>query len=572
MGDRRNSSQQLCTVLMLIQQLIDHWRGRNLAAQTANYEPPGIGQRAERQWRTAALIFLIHQGVYLINGDFLPGSDATCSTYLPAILMTSGSLSVTPTSVPAMFLWRLRTAQGYTQCHLRRWEDRIGASSAGQLRQSGDLTLGAPRYYLTPSIRTDRVTGEVVYVNTFGPVPALLALPAFMVANHSRGDPLDRPLELWQTAKIIASALVAGSVAFVYLAARFFTDHRGSILIAVSYGLGTCVWSISSQALWQHGPNEFFLAMGTYLFLRSRRYRPWALGSGLAYALAVACRPTSVLVVIAIGTYLAVVDRRSLALYILGGLPVAAALAGYQTYYHGSPLAVGRFAVDRQIAVYKTGSADLWGTPLWEGMAGLLVSPSRGLLIFSPFLLFALVGLFRAWTDERFESLRPLTAAFVALVIVASKWFDWWGGWCFGYRPIVDTMPLLTIMLVPVIDRVRSRKIYGFVFALLLVWSIAVQYVGAFAFDGTGWNARLEEHPVKLPPASAPIFMADQTNSDGPVQLTPRRRMIRGRADIDQPKYRHRLWSIQDNQILYYLVNFRSCRENKLSAMLLTLD
>ena len=177
-----------------------------------------------------------------------------------------------------------------------------------------------------------------------------------------------------------------------------------------------------------------------------------------------------------------------MALYVLGGLPIAAALAGYQAYYHGSPLSVGRFAVDRQIAVQKTGSADLWGTPLWEGMAGLLISPSRGLLVFSPFLLFALLGLIYAWKDERFESLRPLTVAFVALVIVASKWFDWWGGWCFGYRPLVDTMPLLAIMLVPAIDRVASRKIYGSVFALLLAWSIAVQFVGAFAFD----VARLE--------------------------------------------------------------------------------
>ena len=330
-------------MLTLIQQLINQSRSRIPKAQTANCDSPGPGRRAECPWRTAALIFLIHLGVYQINGDLLRGGDATCSTYLPALLMTRGSLSVTPTSVPAMFLWRLRTAQGITQCRFRRWEDRIGTSTADQLRRRGELTVGPPRYYLTPSIRTDRVTGEVVYVNTFGPVPALLALPAFVVAQARRGDPLDRPLELWRTAKFVASALVAGSVVFVYLAARFLTDRRRSILIAVSYGLGTCVWSISSQALWQHGPNEFFLAMGTYLFLRSRRHRSWALGSGLAYALAVACRPTSVLVVIAIGVYLVIVDRRSLALYVLGGLPIAVALAGYQAYYHGSPLSLGRF-------------------------------------------------------------------------------------------------------------------------------------------------------------------------------------------------------------------------------------
>jgi hypothetical protein len=552
------TDRELCTVFTPIQRLINHCRSRITKSQAANCDSPGPGRRAERPWRMAALLFLIHLGIYQINFDVETGGDATCSTYLPAILMTSGRLSITPTSMPVMFRWHLRTAQGITPIRFSRWEDRIGSSTADKLRRSGELTVGDPRYYLTSSIRSDRVTGEVIYVNTFGPVPGLLALPAFVVMHAGRGDPLERPLELWQTAKFVASALVAGSVAFVYLSARFFAGSRKSILIAVSYGLGTCVWSISSQALSQHPPTEFFLAMGSYFFLRSRQHRPWVFASGMAYALAVACRPTTALVVIAIGAFLVLVDRRSVPQYLLGVLPVAAALAGYQAYYHGSPFSVGRFAVDREIAVQKTGSADLWGTPLWEGMAGLLVSPSRGVFVFSPFLFFALPGFIYAWKNARVESLRPLTVAIVALVIVASKWFDWWGGWCFGYRPLVDTMPLLAILLAPAIERVASRKIYGSIFALLLAWSIAIQFVGAFAFDGVGWNARIEEHTVNLSHRSAPIV------ADGTTRANPNSRLIRVRADIDKPRYRHRLWSFKDNQILYYIMNFQFCRKNRL--------
>ncbi len=538
---------------------VKDFRSRSPNAPTADGDAAGGGRRAERPWRTASLLFLIHLGIYQMNCDVETGGDATGSTFLPALLITTGTLSVTPTSMPVMFGWHLRTAQGITPIRFTHWDERIGNSTARQLRRSGELTVGDSRYYLTPSIRSDPVTGEVIHVNTFGPVPALLAVPAFALTLRGRGDPLDHPLQSWQTAKFVASALVAGSVAFVYLAARFFTSRRKSVLIAVSYGLGTCVWSISSQALSQHPPNEFFLAMGTYFFVRSRRQRPWALASGLAYALAVASRPTSLVVVIAIGTYLVLADRRSAALFVLGGLPVAAALAGYQAYYHGSPFSVGRFAVDRQIAVQKTGSADIWGTPLWEGMAGLLISPSRGLFVFSPFLLLALPGLLYVWNDVRLESLRPLTVAIVALIIVASKWFDWWGGWCFGYRPLVDTMPLLAIMLVPAIDRLAARRIFDSIFALLLAWSIAVQFVGAFAFDVVGWNARLQEHAINMPPLSAPIDVAD-----GGARAHPGSRVIKVRADIDRPRYRHRLWSFKDNQILYYIMNFRSCRKNKL--------
>ena len=95
--------------------LLKDSRSRIPKAQTANCDSPATGRRAERPWRTAALIFLIHLGIYQINCDVLPGGDATCSTYLPALLMTRGSFSVTPTSMPVMFLWHLRTAQGITQ-------------------------------------------------------------------------------------------------------------------------------------------------------------------------------------------------------------------------------------------------------------------------------------------------------------------------------------------------------------------------------------------------------------------------------------------------------------------------
>jgi len=36
-------------------------------------------------------------------------------------------------------------------------------------------------------------------------------------------------------------------------------------------------------------------------------------------------------------------------------------------------------------------------------------------------------------------------------------------------------------------------------FAVLATWSIAVQAVGAFAYDIYGWNARLDGYELRLP-------------------------------------------------------------------------
>ncbi len=158
---------------MLIRQLINPFRSRIAKVQTASGDSSGSDQRVERRWLTAALLFLIHLGVYEINGDHPRVGDATGSTYLPVLLITRGSMSVTPTSVPFMFDWRLRTKEGTTMCRFSRWEDRMGTDTARELRERGDLTLSNSDYYLTPSKRTDPVTGDAIYVSTFGPVPAL---------------------------------------------------------------------------------------------------------------------------------------------------------------------------------------------------------------------------------------------------------------------------------------------------------------------------------------------------------------------------------------------------------------
>ncbi|MEJ7640079.1 MAG: hypothetical protein WKF75_19465, partial [Singulisphaera sp.] len=103
------------------------------------------------------------------------------------------------------------------------------------------------------------------------------------------------------------------------------------------------------------------------------------------------------------------------------------------------------------------------------------------------------------WRRAKYAAFRPLTVAIVALVLLASKWFDWWGGWCFGYRPIVDTMPLLALLLIPALDGRARRPAGRIFFGALLAWSVAVQLVGAIAIDTVSWNHRVIGYQVDLP-------------------------------------------------------------------------
>jgi hypothetical protein len=529
--------------------------------------PRAVAGVRGKTWLVSCLLFAGLVGVYQANGDFTISHDATGNTYLPVRLLTRGCCWFTPTEMPFMFAWALQTPEGPERVRVSRWDETQDGRTFAELRRLGKLRFLGPDYYLIPSVRDDRATGDRIYVNTFGVGAGLTALPLFAVIYVAIGDLSADPRVLWYGAKLVASLLVAGSALFIFHTALLYTTRGRALLLAVAYGVGTCVWSISSQALWQHGPNEFFLAMGTFFLTRIGRGKAQAAACGLAYAAAVVCRPTSAIVVVAVGLYLLVTQPKALLVYALAGLPVAGALGWYNAYYHGSPISFGRGPLDQRVALVKTGSDQLWQTPLWEGAAGLLLSPSRGLLTHSPFIGFAIAGLVVVWRNPVYGALRPLTLALIGLLLIAFKWFDWWGGYCFGYRPIVDTIPLFAVLLIPVIDVIVARKSILVAFLLLLAWSVLVQVVGAFAYDPLAWNQKVYGYLVYLPNQNEPVVAADKAEV-ARIEITrPARAIQEVNGSVDKREYRYRLWLVSDNQIFYFLRNFAASRQTKRKNM-----
>ena len=508
-------------------------------------------------------IFLVLLGVYHLNGDVLAGNDAKPNLYLVSSLLKEGNLSFGAYEMPFMFVWTVRTDKGDMRAYVNDWDDTFrGQYTYRFLRDNGMLDLLGDDYYIVRTDLKDPSSPYELFVNTFGIGAGLSSLPVLGLLHLITGDLASDPAALWYGGKFVAAAMVAGSALFIYLAALAFTTRRRAVLVAITYGLGTCVWSISSQALWQHGPNGFFLALGTFLLTRIERGWRYGAFCGLAYGAAVLCRPTSALVVIAVGGYLLITNRKALVAFILAGLPLAAAVGAYNTYYMGKPYEFGQGKAGHIVAKAKTGSEELWQTPLWKGAAGLMVSPSRGLLIYSPVMAFAFAGLVQVWRKKKYAVLRPLTLAMVGLLAIAFAWFDWWGGWCFGYRPIVDTMPFFALLLVPVIDWVVSRKWAVAVFALLLAWSVLVQVLGAFSYNVLAWNSQRVFTRITLP--SGETVLAETFTEGIELKRQPGAKVVETLdRDIDKPEFRHRLWSISDSQLIYYLRNFANARRDK---------
>jgi hypothetical protein len=265
---------------------------------------------------------------------------------------------------------------------------------------------------------------------------------------------------------------------------------------------------------------------------------------------------------LAAGLYLVWRERGQLRPFVTAAVPVLAVLLLYNFVYLGSPFELGQLAAAEELARQKTGSSRIWQTPLQVGLAGLLFSPSRGLLVYSPVVLFSLWGLVRGVRKTEWRPLMlPLGVAMLAVWVLSGLHYDWWGGWSYGYRHIVDTMPVLALGLLPVLDRILANRALLGVFGVLFCWSAMVQAVGALAYDVDGWNAR-QVYSVQMEAEPEPRRVESASERDR-LLLSGGRVVDTVALDVDQPEHRSRLWSWGDWQIGYYLREFTEARRRR---------
>ena len=309
-------------------------------------------------------------------------------------------------------------------------------------------------------------------------VPVLLA-PLYLPAVHSlnvrgwtdvRLDHVARVME-----KLAASLVAALSAALLYPLLRRRAAAPVALLLTVAYAFGTTTWVIGSQALWQHGMAEL-LVIALLLLLTGPCTTARALAAGLLLGLIAGNRPPDAILAAALGAYglfFWAGRRRAVWLAAAAALPVRLVLLynfGVAGHYAGG---------------YGRGSRahpDFFQHDLLPGLGGLLFSPTRGLLVFSPFLLF--LGL--AWRQgPRDRGERALTLAMslgVGLQILLYAKTDWRAGTSWGARYMTDLLPLLLWMLVPVVAALRGFGRACFLTAVGV--AIAIEAVGAFCYTG----------------------------------------------------------------------------------------
>ena len=322
--------------------------------------------------------------------------------------------------------------------------------------------------------------------------PALLALPVY--AGPALLGAGNSWVVLNALSKLAASLMAALSVALVYLTARDLarrlgTGEASAIWTAVVYAVATPTWAVSSQGLWGHAPAQLGLAAAVWGLLRAETAAWGAAVAGVGAGLMVASRPSTILLAAVLAVFaLAGLGRRGLVFVSVLGA-VGAAVAAHNLATFGT-LQGGYTELHRTHAEHH-GVASAWSGSFLAGLLGVLVSPSRGLFVYAPILLYPVAGLV-LWVFRRRGGLLACAAAVTAVGIGTIAMFSvWWGGHSFGPRLVADVLPALVLGLVPVWPAAwrswRGRAILVAVFAV----SVAAEAVGAFHFPSprdVEWN------------------------------------------------------------------------------------
>jgi hypothetical protein len=341
--------------------------------------------------------------------------------------------------------------------------ERVAAS----LVQEGDFDLDEYPDVEDPFARTVGAHRVSIY-----PVAsAVLAAPVFAAARTL--FTLDET-GLALAGKWAASLFSAAAAALLYLAIGRRRPHREALWTAVVFALGTTVWS-TSQALWQHPAAVLAICAALLCLVRAEEADRWAGRAGLPLALAVAARYADVVLIAVLFAGTAVRWPRRIPQLLAWAAPVVALVLAYHWMYYGSPLHQGL-------------AADRFSAPWGEGHLGLLASPGKGLLFFTPIALVAAAGLARELRYDGRALAVTCGAAVLAHWVFVGRWLEWHGGESWGPRLLTDAMPLLFLFLPEGYDLAPRLAV------VLGVVSVAVQAMGAFAYDYR-WE-RLRQRPV----------------------------------------------------------------------------
>jgi hypothetical protein len=318
----------------------------------------------------------------------------------------------------------------------------------------------------------------------------------------------------------LAGLLMAMLTAIFYFTARLVLPKFWSSIVAIGAAFGTQVWSTMSRGLWSDTWGVLLAGVVVWMLLGSAtgkfRLRPVLFGTLLAWTYFV--RPTNAIVIAAITIYVAIYYRSLFLRYAATGA-IWFSLFVLYSWKHFGKILPNYYRASR-----------LTFTHFGEALAGNLISPARGMLVYVPILFFV----FYLLVKYRKTIVRPRLVV-LALSIITLHWISssgfphWWGGFSYGPRLMGGTVPWFFLLAIcgleamlkaraareteqrsqpKVINGWRVQNAFG---AMLLLVSVAMNGIGAIMPATEWWNERptsVDQAPERLWNWRYPQFLA----------------------------------------------------------------
>lgn len=320
-------------------------------------------------------------------------------------------------------------------------------------------------------------------VSQYPPGAAALSAPLYRIFSqqmsvetvHGFNDEEAEPVELeipnLVPATITATLVSAAAIGLIASTlAQVGATRAQAVAAGYVAGLGTTMWAVASDQLWQHGPAVLWVALGIYLAARDR-----FLWSGLAFGAAVVTRPHLALIAAAVGIGVSVA-RRSFAPVLKVGAGSAVGLGvlfAYNWWLWAEVTLNGGYEGD---FVSEVASGDVGG--YLENIAAGLFDLSHGLIVYSPFLILLIPGL---WVSLRGTPDWARSAAIGGLIYLLVQWkanrFSGGEGFT-GYRyPLESLAAAATVLFLSYRAWVASRPLMTKVFWVLVAGALVFQVV-----------------------------------------------------------------------------------------------
>jgi hypothetical protein len=311
---------------------------------------------------------------------------------------------------------------------------------------------------------------------------ARAAAAVFSVSDCSASLQICRPMHLvcWSTIPVSAATVVL----LCLLALELGYRPRRAAALALVYAFATSAWPYASYGFDVTPTALLLLAsvrealLAAEVSFAARPLPAWMrwFRAGVCLGLALLFRLSAAAALLPLVPFVLYSTRglprragiRSLLSFSLPLLVSIIFVAWYDTVRFGGPLQYGQAG----------NAAAAMVTPIWFGFLGQLISPGKGILLYSPILLLAALAI------PAFARKHP-AAAFLALgvgltsLLPSSPLSDWYGGDAWGPRFVMCGLPLLTLPLLEAPGLLRSSGARARAATLLGV-SVLVQIAGVF--------------------------------------------------------------------------------------------